>query len=110
MPLLTPELAAEELGISSRQLRELTYEGAIPFINVGRGDRPSRRYDMADIEAFKAERKTTLCPSSSAQVQTRTASTSASKVLDIQAILAARIKEKRSASSNKPAKRPKLKR
>jgi DNA-binding transcriptional MerR regulator len=46
MALLTPAL-----GISSRQLRDLTDDGLLPFINVGRRKkRPARRYEPADIE------------------------------------------------------------
>ncbi|ASR12116.1 hypothetical protein CHY08_34215 (plasmid) [Rhizobium leguminosarum bv. viciae] len=106
MPLLTPERAAEELGISGRQLRDLTADGKIPFIDVGRGGRPARRYDPTDIEAFKAERRTISCPSSSAPAPRRTATTSGLKVFDIQAILAARTKEKQSASKRSSGKGP----
>lgn len=57
IPLLTPREAAESLGISDRQLRDLTDDGKIPFINVGRGaTRPARRYETADVEAFKTLR------------------------------------------------------
>lgn len=61
--LLTPKAAAALLAISTRQLRDLTIDGQIPFVDVGRGTkRPSRRYDPADIEAFKAARKTRAAP------------------------------------------------
>jgi excisionase family DNA binding protein len=106
MPLLTPEKAAEELGISGRQLRDLSADGKIPFIDVGRGGRPARRYDPADIQAFISERRTISCPSSNAPAPKRTATTSASKVFDIQAILAARTREKPSDSKKNSGRRP----
>lgn len=106
MPLLTPEKAAEELGISGRQLRELSADGTLPFINVGRGGRPARRYEPADIEAFKAERRTISCPSSSAPAPKRTATTSGIRVIDFQATLAARQNEKRKSSKQPSGKRP----
>jgi len=58
MPLLTPEQAASELAISTRQLRDLTVSGEIRYINIGNGSvRETRRYDPADIEDFKNRRK-----------------------------------------------------
>jgi excisionase family DNA binding protein len=106
MALLTPEQAASELGISDRQLRDLSSDGAIPFINVGRGNRPARRYEPSDIEAFKAERRRSSCQSTNAPARKRTATTSSSRVLDIQEILAARQSEKRRNSKNANGKRP----
>lgn len=82
--LMTPEEAAAALGISGRQLRDLTADGAIPYIDIGRGKREARRYEPSDIEAFKSERRKTACPSISVPAQRRTATTSASKVYDIQ--------------------------
>lgn len=38
---MRPADAAKELGISDRQLRDLSADGAIPYIDVGRGDRPA---------------------------------------------------------------------
>lgn len=58
MPLLTMKQAAEALAISVRHLINLSEDGAIPYVNVGRGTRKIRRYDPADIEAFKNQRKT----------------------------------------------------
>lgn len=58
MPLLTPEQAASELAISTRQLRDLTVSGEIRYINIGNGSvRETRRYDPADIEDFKSRRR-----------------------------------------------------
>ncbi len=60
MPLLTPEQAASELAISTRQLRDLTVSGEIRYINISNGSaRETRRYDPADIEDFKTRRKST---------------------------------------------------
>ncbi|NKX16251.1 helix-turn-helix domain-containing protein [Ochrobactrum pseudogrignonense] len=53
LKLLTPEQAAEALSISHRHLIHLTDDGELPFINIGRGMRKIRRYEPADIEAFK---------------------------------------------------------
>lgn len=58
MPLLTVKQAAEALAISVRHLINLSEDGEIPFVNVGRGTRKIRRYDPADIEAFTSQRKT----------------------------------------------------
>ena len=53
MALLTPRQAASELGISVRQLTELTCDGAIRWIDVGRGaKRPTRRFTKEDIDRF----------------------------------------------------------
>lgn len=62
MPLMTPAKAATELGISGRQLRDLTADGAIPYID---GKREAGRYEPSD-----------------------TAKPPASKVYDIREILA----------------------
>lgn len=55
--LLTPQEAAERLAISTRQLRDLTQDGCIRFVNIGRGARLTRRYDPDDLAAFVEERK-----------------------------------------------------
>ena len=60
--LLTPKEAAELLAISDRQLRDLANQGHIRFVNVGCGNRPTRRYDPVDMEVFMLARKS---PSSS---------------------------------------------
>jgi hypothetical protein len=107
MSLLTPDEAAKELGISGKQLRELSAHGDLPFINVGLGARPARRYEPSDIEAFKAERRTISCPSLSDPAPKPTATISGSKVFDIQAILAARQSEKRKNTKMPSGSRPK---
>lgn len=84
MGLLTPAQVRAELGISDRQLRDLTDDGALPFINIGRGSRRAARYDPSDIEAFKAQRKNQICRSSNAPARKRTPMTSNLGVLDFQ--------------------------
>ncbi|WP_430251262.1 helix-turn-helix domain-containing protein [Neorhizobium sp. DAR64860/K0K1] len=105
MGLLTPKQAAAELAISSRQLRDLSLDGDIAFINVGRGERPARRYEMSDLEAFKAERRTISCRSSSVPAQKRTATTSGIKVIDFEATLAAQ-RSKKLSSKKATSKAP----
>ncbi|MAN77832.1 MAG: DNA-binding protein [Rhizobiales bacterium] len=85
MGLLTPAQVRAELGISDRQLRDLTEDGAIPFINIGRGKRRAARYDPDDIEAFKAERKKLLCRSTNARAPRRTPTISNTNVVDFRA-------------------------
>lgn len=83
--LLTPKQAAVELGVSTAQLTRLTIDGELPSINIGRGvKRPSRRYDPADIEAFKAVRRTIECRSTSARAPRPISMTSTSNVEDLQ--------------------------
>lgn len=55
--LLPPEKAAERLSISTRQLRGLAQGGHIAFVNIGCGERVTRRYDPVDLEAFVESRK-----------------------------------------------------
>lgn len=55
--LLRPEEAAQFLAISTRQLRDLTRAGDIGYVNIGQRDRETRRYTMADLEAFIEARK-----------------------------------------------------
>src|SRR5215510_8456483 len=57
-PLLTPEQAAELLGITPRQLHLLAADGAIAFIDIGRGKSVTRRFDPIDVESFKTSRRT----------------------------------------------------
>ena len=61
--LLTPKQAAGLLTISERQLRDLTDDGAIGFVNIGLGSkRPTRRYEPAEIERFIGDRRTVKAP------------------------------------------------
>jgi hypothetical protein len=57
--LLNTKQAAAILGVCARQLRYLTTDGIIPFVNVGLGVRPSFRYRIADLDAFISQRVTT---------------------------------------------------
>lgn len=103
--MMTPAQAAIELGISGRQLRDLTADGAIPYIDVGRGKREARRYEPSDIEAFKAERRRIAGPPVSRLGQRHTAKPPAHRVYDIQEILAKRQSERLKQSSEKRAAR-----
>lgn len=88
MPLLTPDQAASELGISDTQLRALTKAGAIRYVNIGLGTkRETRRYDPEDLAAFREARK---CRSTSAPARRSTRSTSVIDASDFQARLDAR--------------------
>ncbi len=52
--LLTPLQAAEALAISSTKLAELTKEGEIPCVRIGR----AVRYDRTDLSALIERSKT----------------------------------------------------
>lgn len=61
LELLTPGQAARRLGISIHQLRSLTNEGLIRWVNVGIGKkRPTRRYTEIDLSAF-IEARSSIC-------------------------------------------------
>lgn len=91
-PLLTIDQAAEVLSISVRQLLYLTQDGALPYINIGRGMRMMRRYDPVDLQAFMQERKKSECQSSLEKTRkmVRTPMSSNYKVVDFQETLARR--------------------
>ncbi|MXN51851.1 helix-turn-helix domain-containing protein [Shinella sp. AETb1-6] len=96
--LLTPESAASRLGISTRQLRDLTDHGQLRWINIGLGKkRPTRRYTPADLEAFIEERAE-KCRSTRRTEETHIPTTSRYGVVDFQAIREQRRSEKQSAS------------
>jgi excisionase family DNA binding protein len=46
--LLTPKEAANALGISDRQLWQLTKDGHVPAVYIGRG----KRYDPRDLVTY----------------------------------------------------------
>lgn len=95
--LLSPEAAARELCISEKQLRALTCAGQIRYINIGLGGkRETRRYDSADLEAFREARK---CLFSSAPANRNTRTTSVIDASDFQARLDARRNGKLKKSS-----------
>ncbi|RWN59940.1 MAG: DNA-binding protein [Mesorhizobium sp.] len=96
--LLSPEDAARELCISEKQLRALTCAGKIRYVNIGLGEkRETRRYDPADLEEFRENRK---CLSSSAPANRNTRMTSIIDASDFQARLDARRNARLKKSSN----------
>lgn len=100
--LLSPPEAARELCISEKQLRALTCAGRIRYVNIGLGEkREARRYDPADLEAFREARK---CQSTSAPANRNTRSTSVIDASDFQARLDARRNAKLKSSKGKSAK------
>ena len=103
--LLTPAQVAEELCISDRHLRKLTAKGAMPFIDIGTGKRAAPRFDPSDVQAFKAENRRLLSPSSKDQARKRTASTSGTRVPGIQELLMQRQSPKPSPSKKPNARR-----
>lgn len=92
--LISGEEAARRLGISEKTLLGHVLDGTIPHIPVGRGTKRRRRkFDPADIEAFARARKqfeAPKCQSSNDKAKRSTATTSSSKVVDLQALLAQR--------------------
>ncbi|WP_192847137.1 helix-turn-helix domain-containing protein [Aureimonas sp. AU4] len=50
--LIRPADAAAYLAISTRQLLDLTTSGHIRYVNIGVRDRETRRYNLADLDAF----------------------------------------------------------
>jgi excisionase family DNA binding protein len=71
--LLNPHEAANRLGVSVDTLDGIVRDGALAFVNVGRGEkRPRRMFDEHDVDAFIETRKQ-RCTS------TKTASRNSSK-------------------------------
>ncbi|MBE0563981.1 MAG: helix-turn-helix domain-containing protein [Ochrobactrum anthropi] len=87
MPLLTMKQAAEALAISVRHLINLSEDGEIPYVNVGRGTRKIRRYDPADIETFKNQRKTPTANERQPTPSSRTRRSSPRAIVDFRALL-----------------------
>ena len=99
--LLTPERAAERLGIGLRTLRNLTDDGLIRYINVGAGRaRERRRYREDDLAAFVAAREKQQCRSSSAPAPRHIPTISNIAVLDFQARRPAPASARRSPSKS----------
>jgi hypothetical protein len=72
-PLLNPPETANRLGVSLDTLDGIVRDGALAFVNVGRGEkRPRRMFDEHDVDAFIETRKQ-RCTS------TKTASRNSSK-------------------------------
>ncbi|MCI1001766.1 helix-turn-helix domain-containing protein [Ochrobactrum sp. C6C9] len=95
MPLLTIKQAAEALAISVRHLINLSEDGEIPYVNVGRGTRKIRRYDPADIEAFKSQRKTVGVAEQQPASSRRVPRSSPLTIVDFRALLEERRSRKR---------------
>ncbi len=92
MRLLTPAEVAEMLSVSDKTLKGLD----IKYVDLGRGKRVIRRYDMADVEAWVREAK---CLSTEKKIARPTPMISATPVTDIVEIRARRRAAKQSASS-----------
>jgi hypothetical protein len=61
--LLTPKQAAQRLQVSIETLRGFVNDGALAFINMGRGAKKKRMaFDPIDIEEFLRNRKRRLAP------------------------------------------------
>lgn len=56
---LRPRQAARALGISSRHLWQLTRDGHIPCVRIGRGKRRTVLYPIADLEAWLSRNSST---------------------------------------------------
>jgi excisionase family DNA binding protein len=93
--LLTPQQAAAFLGISTRQLRGLADAGHLPFVNIGLGRRPTRRYLPTDLAAFVEARR--IAPGASKQ---RTAATGPSKTFKLADFAAIREELRRKRAIN----------
>jgi excisionase family DNA binding protein len=93
--LLTAAEAAARLSITVEQLIAHVEDGALRYINVGRGKkRPRYRFSPSDLEEFKATRSTleNACPSSSRKNQRPTTGTaSKSNVVGFTALRNARL-------------------
>jgi hypothetical protein len=97
--LFTAAQAAARLAITVEQLISHVEDGALRYINVGRGKkRPRYRFDPADLDAFKAARSTlenAHCPSSSRKNPRPTTGTaSKSNVVGFSALRAAQLARK----------------
>ncbi|MDX0802512.1 helix-turn-helix domain-containing protein [Sinorhizobium medicae] len=82
--LLTPEQAAEFLAISTRQLRDLADAGYLAFVNIGLGERPTRRYLPTDLAAFVEARR--VAPGASKQRTAATGPSTTFKLADFAAL------------------------
>jgi excisionase family DNA binding protein len=86
--LLNADQAATLLGITVPQLLALVDDGAVKFINVGRGmKRPRYRFERTDLDAFKASRakiQEHTCRSTEGRGPNFSRSTSSSNVIGFQ--------------------------
>ena len=100
--LLTPKIAAADLGISTKTLTGHADDGEIRYINVGRGKKKKRRmYTRPDLEEFKERRaqREVKCLSTGTRKARSTTTTSNSKVIAFTALRDARTREKPRPSS-----------
>ncbi|NTG49009.1 helix-turn-helix domain-containing protein [Agrobacterium rhizogenes] len=107
MTLMTPDEAARHLSVSIRQLRDLTDDGLLRWINIGLGKkRATRRYTIEDLNEFIAERSQ-KCRSTKDPVKKPIPTTSSYAVVDFRAIRAQRKSERQSVSktSSEPTPR-----
>ncbi len=103
--LLTPKDAAARLAISVQQLKDLTDDGLLRWVNIGRGNkRPTRRYTEVDLDEF-IERRSTRCQSIKKQVAKPIRMTSSYAAVDLQAIRAKRQSEKQSSTKTNNGRR-----
>lgn len=100
--LLTAAQAASYLAITVEQLLAHVEDGAIKYINVGRGKkRPRYQFDPTDLDIFKDSRTITEPPCqflSPKNPRPITGSTSKSNVVGFTALRAARMKKTPSGS------------
>jgi hypothetical protein len=102
-PLLKPEDAAALLGVSTKHLLYLSKNGAIAFVNIGLGKRPTRRYRIEDIEEFIAERRAVSPPSMLISSSRNVATTAVYEVIDFKKTLD-QLRADRSAAKTRRAK------
>jgi excisionase family DNA binding protein len=101
--LLTIDEAAAYLHITDEQLGSFVKQGAIQYVNVGRGKlRPRIRFTSSDLDAFIERRRQQEAPCLSTESRTARSSisTSSSNVIGFTALRNARL-----AAKLKPSKR-----
>jgi hypothetical protein len=100
--LLTPKMAAADLGISTKTLTGHADDGELRYINVGRGKKKKRRmYTRADLEEFKERRaqREVRCLSTGTKRARSTTSISNSKATAFTDLRDARTREKQKHSN-----------
>jgi Helix-turn-helix domain len=96
--LITPDEAAEELGISPKLLLGHVLDGELCYVDVDRGGkRKKRMFHPADVEEFKQRRtrRETPCRSIGRRHRRSTTTTSKCEVVAFTALRSARADEKR---------------
>ena len=100
--LSSPKEAAEYLRISTKTLIAHVDDGAIQYINVGRGSKKRRiMFTEADLDEFIERRaqRNVPCRSTSTKAARSTTSISSSKVIGFTALRDARTSERLMSSS-----------